>query len=50
MNIIKEKTDYDQLRLTEKKNIQINSRKDMRRLRTFLHERVKKQKSVTKKE
>lgn len=49
MNVIKEKIGYNQSTLTDKDNIEIITRKDVKKLRTFLHERVNQQKSVTKK-
>lgn len=49
MDVIKEKIGYGQETLTGQDKIEILVRDDAKRLRTFLHEKVKEQKSVTKK-
>lgn len=46
--IILKKVDYDQIKHSGD-TIEIVERKDAKRLRTFLHEEVKKQKSVVRK-
>ena len=48
VDIVKRKLNYEQTRLVEKGEIKFKIRKDARKLRTLLHQRMKAQRSVTK--